>query len=83
MPEETEPVMRGALDTSIYDAIDAGNTELAIHLIDSCQQECNSQLQRLQAIDIPEDRKQEVADRTQDLQHELHELDSLKTTLQK
>lgn len=80
----SEPIFRGALvDPSIYDAIDAGETAQAIHMIDSSCQICNSQLLELDRIEVTPENKEELHDTRLQINQELDELRKLEKSLRK
>lgn len=79
-----EPIYRGVMvDPSIYDALEAGDTLQAIHLIDSSRQECSSRLQQLDNIEITDENRSEAEEMRQQLELELEELKKVEQSIAK
>lgn len=78
-----EQVFRGNLtDPTIIEAIESGDTGLALEMIDSCQQECASRLAHLDTLTVTPEIKQQVEEQKLMLKQEMQALDSLKSSLQ-
>lgn len=76
------PIYRGSLvDPTIIEAMESGNKEAAIRMIDSCLQVCKHKLTALDTLTITQEIQQEVEDQRLMLKQEIQELDSLRLGL--
>lgn len=69
------------VDPTIIDAIESGNNEAAIRMIDSCLLECKDKLANLDTLTITQEKRQEYEEQMLMLKQEMQELDSLKSSL--
>lgn len=79
-----EPIYRGPMvNPAIYEAVDRGDTDHAMHMIDSAIQVCKSHLMQLDSVAIISESQEEIQEMKRQTEQELNELIELKGNIRK